>query len=166
MAKHSLKQMQTYMFNTYKIYLNFYNKEEMNITQEENGRVLKQIKDEFGYNENKDNEPHYPYFYNDRFYFGHPVVLTNVSEEELKKVLELYATNGYPKYWMTYKYRTYCLEELQKANIDIHSIRTLHNERVFLSDRAKIFVSLKSEVEQYVKGRGVIKQYVKSKHLT
>ena len=161
MAKHSLKEMKTYKF-----ILNFYDKEERSITIEERTEVLKQIKDEFGYNENQNKDPHYPYFYNDRFYFGSPVVLTNVFEEELQKVLELFATNSYPKYWMTYKYRTYNLEEIQKENIDIHSIRTLHNERVFLSDRAKIFVSLNSEVKQYVKGRGVIKQYVKSKHLT
>ena len=156
------------MFNTYKIILNFYNKEERSITIEEKTEVLKKIKDEFGYNENQNKEPHYPYFYNDRFYFGSPVVLTNVSEEELKNVLELFANNGYPKYWMTHKYRTYCLEELQKANIDIHSIGILNRERVSLSKYTKIFVSLNSEVEQYVKGRGVIKQYVagKTKHLT
>lgn len=166
MAKHLLKKMQAYMFNTYRIYLNFYDKEERQITIEEKDKILRQIKDEFGYNENQDKDPHYPYFYNDRFYFGSPVVLTNVSEEELKNVLELFAINGYPKYWMTYKYRTYSLEEIQKENIDIHSIRELNGRQVTLSYNAKIFVSLKSEVEQYVKGKGVIKEYVKSKHLT
>ena len=159
MAKH-LKEMEAYMFNTYRIYLNFDDKEGNRITQEANTQILKTIKDEFGYNENQKHEPHYPYFYNDRFYFGSPVVLTNVTEEDLKQVLELYASNGYPKYWMTYKYRTYNLKEIQQKNIDIHSIRALSPA----TDTAKIFVSLKSEVEQYKSGRAIIKEY-KGKHL-
>lgn len=147
---------------TYKVIINFYKSGDClssQITQEEKEKILKTITNEFGYNENKTQDKHYPYFYNNKFYFGSPVVLNNVTLKEFKAVLTLFSQNGYSRYWITYKYRTYSLNEVKAENISINDISTQHNEEIWLTDNARIFVGLKNEVEPYRNGRAIIKEY-------
>lgn len=143
---------------SYRVYLTIYDKDENIITPKQKTEILKKITGEFGYNKNLKQDPHYPYFYSERFYFGSPIVLNNVDKNDIQNVLELFRINGFPKYWITTKYRTFSLDEIKKEKINIEEIRTQNNYRVFLSDREKIFVGEKSLVKQYVRGYANIKE--------
>jgi len=143
---------------TYKVYLTIFDKDENRITQEQKTLILKKIINEFGYNKNENQDVHYPYFYNDMFYFGSPIVLCNVDKNDIQNVLEFFRVNGFPKYWITAKHRTFSLNEVKKEKIDIEEIRTQNNSEVFLSDRIKIFVGSKSLVKAYIKNYANIKE--------
>ncbi len=143
---------------TYKVYLSIYDKNGNWITQEQKTEILKKIVDEFGYNKNKNQDLYYPYFYNDIFYFGSPIVLSNVNKNDIQHVLELFKVNGFPKYWVTAKYRTFSLNEVKKEKINVEEIRTQNNSEVFLSDRVKIFVGNQSLVKAYIKNYANIKE--------
>lgn len=132
---------------TYKIYISFYNSEERRITEEQNRGVLSTIiTGKFGFNENTAHRMYLPHFYNDRFYFGDPVVLTNVTEKELRSVVEMYKNGGFPKYWITYKYRTLLFDELKRSKMSLDNVEMLENKY------GALFMVRNNLVTEYING--------------
>ncbi len=100
----------------YKVYLNLYDKNKKRIEREQQDKIiLKLIKDKktFNYNKNKDNDRHYPIYYNDVYYFGNPIVLTAIREDNLKELLSFFKENGL-KFWITSLYEMFNFNEVKK----------------------------------------------------
>lgn len=145
--------------DTFKVYINFYDSKGKHIEHEQKDAILKKIEVnkygvsvDFGENKNKNQVIHYPLFYNDRFYFGSPVVLTNVTDEEIKKVIKLFKGGGFGKYWVTYKHRILSFDEVKKLKISYKKIRVIGNDARFIDNKSRIFLIEQNLVIPYTDG--------------
>ena len=109
-------------------------------------KLIAKYPDTYNYNQNRNQDAHYPIYYNERFYFGQPIVLTAVTEKELTEMLEFFKEGGLC-WWVTYLYECYSFEQLGHNNIQMLNY----------NDRNKyLFVSIDNLVNEYKDGRGVI----------
>jgi hypothetical protein len=100
----------------YKVYLNLY-KNNKRIEKPQKDKIIlkliQQDKKTFCYNKNKEQDKHYPIYYNDVYYFGSPIVLTAIREDKLKELLGFFKEQGL-KFWITYLYEMFNFNEVKK----------------------------------------------------
>ena len=125
--------------------------EKNRVTQEEKEVLIKElVKDTktFFRNENRNQDEHYPFYYDDIYYFGSPIVLTAISEEKLKELLEFFKSKGL-SYWIIYLYEMFNFEDL-KDFIGNLKMEDINKEKVYL------FQSKINLVNEYKNHKGVI----------
>ena len=137
----------------YKVYLNLYDKNNKRIEREQQDKTILKLvgqdKRTFCYNKNKEQDKHYPIYYNNVYYFGQPIVLTAIGEDKLKELLSFFKEKGL-KFWITYLYEMFNFNEVKKKwklkNIQME----INKAREYLFEREL------SLVKEYKNGYAII----------
>lgn len=137
----------------YKVYLSLY-KNDKSITKEDKDELIKKLVDSnqqvFNYNHNKEKNEHYPYYYDNVYYFGSPIVLTGISKENLELLLTFFKSEGL-KFWVTYLYEMFSFKQL----CEINHFKNLRMEDIN-NENKLLFRSEVSLVNEYKNGRGIL----------
>jgi len=137
----------------YKVYLNLYRKG-IRINKSERAEVIKLLiknnKNVFCMNKNKEKCLSYPIYYDNVYWFGTPIVLTGISEDSLNFLLSFFKKQGL-KFWITHLNEMVTFKNLKLRKVKMEDI---NNERKLL------FVKKENLVNEYKNKYAVIQDNI------